>query len=158
MESVRLKDVAEVITKGTTPTSVGFDFCDSGINFIKIESISEDGAFIPSKFAHITEECDKKLARSQLKENDILFSIAGAIGRTAIVNKDILPANTNQALAIIRIPAGKLDYSYLFYVLNSPNLFEQFKNQKRGVAQLNLSLQDVGDFLFQLNHPKNSCI
>ena len=39
MEKVRLGDVAAVITKGTTPTSMGYEFVDSGINFIKIESI-----------------------------------------------------------------------------------------------------------------------
>lgn len=48
------------------------------------------------------EENDGRLARSKLKTNDILFSIAGTLGRTAIVSSDILPANTNQALAIIR--------------------------------------------------------
>ena len=45
---------------------------------------------------------DNYLKRSRLEEKDILFSIAGTLGRTAIVNKSILPANTNQALAIIR--------------------------------------------------------
>ena len=117
---VRLVDIATIITKGTTPTSVGFDFCDDGVNFIKIESITENGEFIPSKFAHISKECDNKLSRSKLEKNDILFSIAGALGRTAIVAEDILPANTNQALAIIRIPKGIINYSYLLYVLNYP--------------------------------------
>ena len=41
--------------------------------------------------------------RSQLQAGDILFSIAGALGRTAVVTEEILPANTNQALAILRI-------------------------------------------------------
>lgn len=143
----RLGDVATVITKGTTPTSLGFDFVPEGINFIKIESIAEDGSFIPSKFGHIDSKCNNALKRSQLEENDILFSIAGAIGRTAIVKKEILPANTNQALAIIRIPEGTFDYSFLLYVLQSPNLIEQFEKKKQGVAQLNISLKDISDFV-----------
>ena len=57
-----------------------------------------------------------------MQENDILFSIAGAIGRTAIVTNDILPANTNQALAIIRIPQGVINYKYLLYALNSDGI------------------------------------
>ena len=144
---VRLGDIATLITKGTTPTSVGFDFTQSGINFVKIESITETGQFIPRKFAHINEICNEKLSRSQLAENDILFSIAGAIGRVAIVKKDILPANTNQALAIIRVPEGTINYSFLVYALQSPTLLEQFEKQKQGVAQLNLSLKNVGDFV-----------
>ena len=73
------------------------------MNFLKIECFDENGAFIRNKVAHISEECHEKLRRSQLKDGDILFSIAGAIGRVAIVTEEMLPANTNQALAIIRI-------------------------------------------------------
>ena len=143
---IKLGDIATVITKGTTPTSLGFNFVEDGINFVKIESINEDGTFIPEKFAHINFECNEKLKRSQLQENDVLFSIAGAIGRTAIVTKDILPANTNQALAIIRIPIGKIDYRFLIYALQSDAVIEQSNKQKQGVAQLNLSLQNINDF------------
>ena len=150
MGKVRLGDIATVITKGTTPTTLGYDFVEEGINFVKIESITENGEFLTGKFAHITEECDRKLSRSQLKQNDLLFSIAGAIGRTAIVTEDILPANTNQALAIIRVPEGVIDYSYLKYVLQSSDVVDQFERKKQGVAQLNISLKDIGDFLIPL--------
>lgn len=141
----RLGDIASVITKGTTPTSIGYNFVEKGINFIKIESISEDGTFLSDKFSHINHECHNALKRSQLAENDILFSIAGAIGRTALVNKSILPANTNQALAIIRIPKGKIDHSFLLYALNSPHIAKQFEKRKQGVAQLNISLKDISE-------------
>lgn len=147
---IRLGDIATVITKGTTPTSLGYEFTDSGVNFIKIESIADDGSFIPQKFAHISDECNEKLKRSQLQENDILFSIAGAIGRTAIVTKDALPANTNQALSIIRIPPNTINYQYLICVLQSHIVAEQFEKQKQGVAQLNLSLKNIADLKIPL--------
>ena len=143
----RLGDIATVITKGTTPTSIGFNFQNDGINFVKIESVDENGSFICEKFDHISDECYEKLKRSQLQENDILFSIAGAIGRTAIVTKDILPANTNQALAIIRISQGVINYSFLLYILQSSVVLDQAEKKKQGVAQLNLSLKDIGDFI-----------
>ena len=143
----RLGDIATVITKGTTPTSVGYNFQNDGINFIKIESINENGGFIDDKFDHISDECHKKLKRSQLQENDILFSIAGAIGRTAIVTNSILPANTNQALSIIRIPQGIINYSFLLYVLQSAVVYEQAEKRKQGVAQLNLSLKDISELV-----------
>lgn len=150
MKKVRLGDIATVITKGTTPTTLGYNFVDDGVNFVKIESITENGEFLTDKFAHISDECNRKLSRSQLQRNDLLFSIAGAIGRTAIVTEDILPANTNQALAIIRVPEGVVDYSYLKYVLQSPDIVEQFEKKKQGVAQLNISLKDIGDFVIPL--------
>ncbi len=142
---LKLGEIATLITKGTTPTTLGYSFTDSGINFVKIESIDDFGLFIPEKFAHITEECNNALKRSKLAEDDILFSIAGAIGKTAIVTKDILPANTNQALAIIRIPKEKINLQFVLYALHSQSVVEQSEKQQQGVAQLNLSLKNISD-------------
>ena len=150
IKKIRLGDIATTITKGTTPTTVGFPFVDTGVNFVKIESISENGVFLPDRFAHITDECNRRLGRSRLEENDILFSIAGAIGRTAIVPKSILPANTNQALAIIRIPPDAINLEFVLYALQSQAVKEQSEKQKQGVAQLNLSLKNIADIQIPL--------
>jgi type I restriction enzyme, S subunit len=34
-----LEDISKLITKGTTPTTLGFKFLQDGIRFIKIENI-----------------------------------------------------------------------------------------------------------------------
>ena len=142
----RLSDLCEVITKGTTPTTLGFDFVEEGVNFVKIECITETYEFLIDKMLHITSECDEKLKRSKLKENDVLFSIAGAIGRTAIVSKDILPANTNQALAIIRLRKDSgLNVKFLNEMFHTELITEQVDGKKNGVAQTNLSLTDIGN-------------
>lgn len=144
-EKVKLGEISDRVTKGTTPTTNGFQFQESGINFIKIESIDDGGYFIREKFAHINQECNESLKRSQLKENDILFSIAGALGRVALVNSSVLPANTNQALAIIS-PKKELDSKYLEQVLRSDLIQNQIFGLKVGVAQSNLSLAQVSGF------------
>ena len=143
---IKISDIAELITKGTTPTTLGYSFQPTGINFLKIECFDDNGNYIKDKTAHISEECNDKLKRSQLKEGDILFSIAGAIGRVAIVTEAMLPANTNQALAIIRINNKDIYLPYIKLILTSPIIKKQFERKKQGVAQLNLSLKDIGDF------------
>lgn len=140
--SVPLGSITEVITKGTTPTSVGFNFTPFGINFIKIESITPNGAIIPSKFAHINEECNQSLKRSSLKEKDVLFSIAGALGRTTVVEKNHLPANTNQALAIIRLFDDVNPY-YIASILRGNSITSKIEELKVGVAQSNISLEQL---------------
>ena len=144
-----LREIADVITKGTTPTTLGYDFQDEGINFLKIECFDEAGNYL-GNCAHISEECNEKLSRSKLQENDILFSIAGAIGRVAIVTEDLLPANTNQALAIIRISGDEVYLPYIKLILQSGIVRRQFEKQKQGVAQLNLSLKNIGDLIIPL--------
>jgi type I restriction enzyme M protein len=149
--STKLSEICKLITKGTTPTSVGFDFVDSGINFVKVESITGNGQFIPSKFAHISDECHKSLNRSQLHEGDVLFSIAGALGRTAVVPKEILPANTNQALAILRLkPDVEVHPQFLEYLLVTDVARDQSAQNKTGVAQQNISLGQLGEYLLPI--------
>ena len=143
----KLSDECELITKGTTPTTIGYNFTAAGVNFIKIENIDDNGKFNKSGIMYISEECNSVMRRSQLKEDDILFSIAGAIGRCAVVSEDILPANINQALAIIRLKKDSaLDRKFVVAALQSDYVIAQYMELKRGVAQLNLSLKNIGDF------------
>ena len=145
-DMVKLGDICENITKGTTPTTNGFEFTNDGINFVKIESIDLNGNFIPEKFVHIDINCHNAFKRSQLQENDILFSIAGALGRVAIVNKEILPANTNQALSIIRLKRDmNISYKYVANILKSQYILDKIKSLKTGVAQYNLSLTQISN-------------
>lgn len=145
-EVKRLGDLSSVITKGTTPTSIGCDYVNSGINFIKAESITDEGLFLPEMFAHIDDETNHLLGRSQLERGDYLFSIAGVLGRVACVQDDVLPANTNQALAIIRLSSGKdLDRRFIFYSLKAKPVEDYISNVNVAAAQANLSLENVAD-------------
>lgn len=134
-----LNMLSGLITKGTTP----LDKSGKGnVNFVKIENIDANTGKI-----HITQKISQKehngyLKRSQLKENDILFSIAGTLGRVAVVNTNILPANTNQALAIIRLKKGH--FKYIKTYLQGKAVANFLKANPTVGAQPNLSLAQVG--------------
>ncbi|MBO1368054.1 restriction endonuclease subunit S [Vibrio cholerae] len=149
-ESVKLGDLASKITKGTTPSTNGFQFQEHGINFVKVESVMKSGKFDVSKFAYINEECHSAFKRSQLEQGDILFSIAGALGRTALVTKDILPANTNQALSIVRLKKRLSNVEFVLHYLNSSAVAAIIKGLTAQAAQPNLSLKDVGNLPIKL--------
>ena len=144
---VKLIDIADVITKGTTPSS--FDISGE-IKYIKIESIINN-VIDNDKCMHITKKInDKELARSVLKENDILFGIAGALGTCAIVKKINLPANTNQALAIIRINSKFADINFINLVLCSKLMKKYIYLNNTGGAQPNLNLEQISNFKLPL--------
>jgi len=147
----KLGSLCELITKGTTPTTLGFSYQNTGINFIKIESISANGNFLPNLFSHISEDANRALKRSILKENDLLFSIAGALGRVAVVSPDILPANTNQALAIIRLRRDqKIDLNYMYFFLKGSQIQKHIDRINVQSAQANLSLENINNFKIAL--------
>jgi len=141
----KLGEITKRITKGTTPTTLGFSYTEEGINFIKIESISNNGSILEEKIGHINEQCNAALSRSQLKRNDILFSIAGALGRVTLVNSNLLPANTNQALAIIT-PNDNINPEYLTEYLRSAVIQNALNYLKVGLAQSNISLEQISNF------------
>lgn len=131
-------DVTKIVTKGTTPTTIGGRFTKEGINFIKVESISETGAFIKSKFGFIDDQTHDLLKRSKIQEGDVLFSIAGTIGRVAIATNSILPANTNQAIAILR--PEKVNSNFLRLLMKSSLIQSDTKSNVVQAVQANLSL------------------
>ena len=134
-----LGDVSSVITKGTTPTTLGKQFVNDGINFIKVESIDGQGGILENKLAKIDDETHGLLKRSQLRANDVLFSIAGAIGRVAIVPDRFLPANTNQALAIVR-PSELSLVPFLYQTLSASTFLNYSLERVVQTAQANVSL------------------
>ena len=135
---VTIDDVTETVTKGTTPTTIGGRFTEKGINFIKVESLTESGSFIKSKFAHIDLETNLLLKRSIIKNGDVLFSIAGTIGRVSVVTNEILPANTNQAIAIIR--PNKISSYFLKILMQSSLIQNDTQSNIVQAVQANLSL------------------
>ncbi|RAR39617.1 restriction endonuclease subunit S [Paenibacillus sp. MDMC362] len=144
-EQSRLGEITSLITKGTTP----LDKSGNGtINFVKIENIdSTSGEITASQKISIIEH-EGYLRRSQLQEDDILFSIAGTLGRVTSVKSDILPANTNQALAIIRLKTGYLDYVKTY--LKGKAVSDYIRKNPTIGAQPNLSLEQVGNLEISL--------
>lgn len=138
-----VRELSYLVTKGSTPTSYGFSYVPEGINFVKVENIENGGIMKQSIKEFITEETHEFLKRSQLAENDVLFSIAGTIGRVGIVHNEDLPANTNQAIAIIRCPWQLVNPHYLKTFLGSPMTRSMIEKRPRGVGMNNVGLEDV---------------
>lgn len=143
MSQVPLADLCLVVTKGTTPTTLGKSFVSEGINFIKAESILDSHAIDKNKFAFIDEETNDLLKRSIVCSGDIVFTIAGTLGRFAIIDDSVLPANTNQAVAIIRADSKKVmpQYLYSFFLGNWHN--DYYTKRIQQAVQANLSLGTI---------------
>ncbi len=143
-ETVQLGDISEAITKGTTPTTYGHDYKEKGISFLRVENITENGKINLNDIKYISPETHEFLNRSKLEEGDILFSIAGAIGRCALVTSDILPANINQAIALIRIKEKRqINLKFLLQMLLSKYIRNQAALEATSLAQTNLNLEQV---------------
>jgi len=136
-------ELSSLVTKGATPTTYGYKYQKKGILFVKVENIADYSINHNNLIHHISEEAHLFLKRSQLKTNDILFSIAGTIGRTCLVHTQDIPANINQALAIIRIPWSSIDKKFLLFYLDTYTAKKMSELGMRGVGMNNISLGNV---------------
>lgn len=146
-EWVRLGVISSLVTKGTTPRGGNVSYLDSGIGFLRAENVAGMDVLDTSKMNYIDEETHNGfLKRSILYENDLLITIAGTLGRTAIVRKHNLPLNANQAVSIIRlVDSNEFDLMYLICALNSPLIQKMLTKQKKITAIPNLTLEIISD-------------
>ena len=140
-EILRLGDLSERITKGTTPKK----FTSSGIKYFKAECLSFSGSINENKFSFIDCSTHEKLKRSMLEEGDILISIAGMnLGKVGVVKKHHLPANTNQAVGIIRLH-DKSSVRFLKYALLNPKTRAIINSISGQAAQPNINLTQISN-------------
>ncbi|MFZ4266833.1 restriction endonuclease subunit S [Streptomyces arboris] len=138
-----LKSVAALITKGTTPTSVGLRFTDSGVRFLRAQNIAHGTVDFSAGILHIDQESHGILKRSRVLPGDVLVSIAGTIGRSGLVPPDAEEMNCNQAVAIIRL-LDSVDRRYVLAWLNSAGAGRQIAASSVTGTISNLSLGQLG--------------
>jgi len=140
----RLGELSALITKGTTPNR----FTIGSINYVKIENL-EGVRINKAKCLRIDEKVHRgELKRSILKKDDLLFAIAGAtVGKVGVVTDEILPANTNQALAIVRLKK-KNNLAFVLQILQSKIMKRYIRLSINVGAQPNLNLEQIGAFTF----------
>jgi restriction endonuclease S subunit len=129
------------ITKGKTPPSLKYERAE-GIPFIGATCIKNERVMLEEAPLISESEHRSRLLGSQLKENDVLITIAGSIGRCAVYqSKD--ECNANQAVAIVKVNLNNIVPRYLVKYLNSSigQLF--FAKLQNISAQPNISLEEL---------------
>ena len=140
----RLGNITHVITKGTTPTTLGYEFTERGIPFLRVQNIEEGKVFYERDTLFIDERTHKALSRSQIQPNDVLISIAGTIGRAGLVPQGIPFLNCNQAVAIVR-PTREIFRPFLRHWLESSDAQRQMRVSTVTGTISNLSLYQLGN-------------
>lgn len=139
----RLENISEKISKGTTPRGGENVYVKDGIKFLRVENITDTYELNFKNIKYVSDEIHNNfLKRSKLEENDLLISIAGSLGRTAVVSKEDLPLNTNQAIAFVRfLIKNKLISKYFSYFFNAPIIKYLLLEQAKTTAIPNLTLE-----------------
>lgn len=145
---VALGSLSKLITKGTTPSKTVIAAADdpNTIQFIKVRDISKDGEILRDGLELFPKSVHEgALKRSVLEEGDLLFSIAGTIGRIAIVDKELADSNTNQAVGIVRLNEKNKLTPHVWLTLKSERVQENITSKVVQGVQANASLTTLRD-------------
>ena len=143
-----VKTIAELttrISKGESPKWQGYDYQDDGVQFITSENVrwgyldTTTPKFVPHAF-------HTKLARSQLAKNDLLINLVGAsVGRSALVPESELPANVNQAVAVVSLDQKQMLPTFLLHQLLNDRMQRVLLGNAVESARANISLTNIRD-------------
>jgi type I restriction enzyme S subunit len=140
---IQLDDVSEVVSKGTTPTSLGREFTNSGIPFLRAEDIQGGAIDLASPACHISPDTHSALSRSQLVSGDLLITIAGTLGRVGFIPETNRQINCNQAVAFVRLKRDLVDIRYACYACQSSVVLRPLLKQKKVGTIGNLNLEQL---------------
>jgi type I restriction enzyme S subunit len=152
-----LEDLCTTITKGTTPkkSEIAGASDPASVPFIKVKDIANTGEIVQEGLETIPDSINRKtLKRSILETGDLLFSIAGTIGRIAIVDAKLADSNTNQAVGIIRLKEPEKYLSLVWQLLLSTRTQNEIQSKVVQGVQANASLKNLRDIqvLLPCNH------
>jgi type I restriction enzyme S subunit len=148
-----IDDLTETVSKGTTPTKSNIDEAlDSNIiKFIKVKDLDENGNVNIDNVELIPESVHLGvLKRSVLKEHDLLFSIAGTLGRIAVVDLELHNSNTNQALAFLRLKEYEKTLAFVMNLLKAESVQNELISKAVQAVQANISLGVLKSLLFAM--------
>lgn len=81
-------------------------------------------------------------SRTNVAPGDVLLTIVGTIGRTAVVPAGLPPFCLQRSVAVLK-PHG-IDARYVAYALNSPSCQQWLTNNAKGTAQKGIYLKTLG--------------
>jgi type I restriction enzyme S subunit len=116
-----------------------------GIPYIKVVDV-KNGLILHDRVCHTTEIIESKYKRSRLKENDLLISIRGHVGRICLVPQIYINANITQDTARLDF---KKDVEPLFaeYCLGSTEFQRYMSKYVKGAGVKGINLGDLKKLL-----------
>ncbi len=147
-----IDQVSERVTKGSSPGWQGFEYQTAGVLFVRSQNVGwgelllEDPVYVDPAFNEIER-------KAVMAAGDVLLNIVGAsIGRAAVADDRLSGANSNQAVAGIRLIDKSMSEFVCIWLL-SPEVQHRIRGEMVDVARANYSLEQIRSLPMPLPPP-----
>ena len=122
---------SELLSQGYCPFLNNKNILDDKINFDEVE--------------FITKQKDELLRKGKIKVGDIVLTTRGSVGNVGLFHENLRfkQARINSGMVIIRNNNEIFDINYLYQLLKSPYMKQQYKSMSTGTAQPQLPIKDI---------------
>lgn len=120
---------------------------DSGVKFIAGATDIKKLEVTFNKCSYITQDDYNKMHKTwEIKEKDILMTIVGTIGNTAIVQNKDLPFSLQRSIAIFR-PIEEIPNYFIYLLINNESFKEYVKAHTNPTGQPGIYLKILGSYV-----------
>ena len=108
----------------------------AGIPLLSAKDIYENSVHIPFDARKISEHDYKKIySKYELKKEDVLITIVGTLGRTAIIDSNTPRIAFQRSVAVMRPSTQLITAKYLNYVCNSHHFQNEIEIRRKKGGQ-----------------------
>jgi len=142
----KIKEIAEI--KGGKRLPKGESIQDEKTNFpyIRVTDFTNDGTIDVNSVKYMTQSVHEQIKRYIITSKDLYISIAGTIGKTGIIPKELENANlTENAARLVFKSNLKINNRFVYYFTLSDNFKDQVGLATKIVAQPKLALTRLAE-------------
>ncbi len=134
-----IKDICSSLTDGSHNPPQGIS--ESSFLMLSSKNVFDDNITLDEPRFLSKEDFEKENKRTNIKAGDILLTIVGTVGRSAVVTADLPPFTLQRSVAVLHPNIEVCNERYLMYALQGRRSY--IENRAKGVAQKGIYLKEV---------------
>lgn len=140
---VPLHSMSKVIRKIKSGVAIpSREYKKKGIPYIRIKDM-EEGAVSNKALTYVDESFKEVYKKNLIKNENILISRMGTIGKSVLVSQKYQNALANQHISIVSVNNKIVIPKYLMFYLNTRWAQEQFTQRSKGTAQKFINAKSI---------------
>ena len=148
--SHRIDEVCDVLSGKRIPKGETFSTHPTEYRYITVSDMGEK--YVRSNTVqYITSHTEKQIARSKVRNGDIIISVAGTLGKLNIIASDLDGVNLTENCDRFTNFRG-INPEYLYHVLSSDLIQSQIEASKTKNGQPKLALERIRNFVVPVPH------
>lgn len=116
---------------------------ENGVPIIRVNNFS-NGRLLTNDALRVSEEIESKFKRTKLKGGEVLLTLVGTTGQSAVVPNELSGWNIARAIAVIR-PQPEIGPDWINLCLQTKEVHQFLNERANTTVQKTLNLSDVRD-------------